>query len=428
MIDHKRLLTPADESKSFYGFVVVAVSFLIMLIAWGTYYSFGVFFVPILTELGWTRAMTAGAFSLAMIIQGPAGMVLGRATDRRGPRMVMSLGGLLLGLGYLLMSQIHAIWQLYVFYGVMMGIGMGAPYVSLAATIARWFTKKRGLMNGIVMAGVGLGAVIVPPLATRLISIYDWRTSYLILGGASLALVVIASQFLKRDPAQIGQAPYGHAEAGKQPAGTGTAVTFREAVRTRQLWLACGMSFCHGYCLFFIMVHIAPHTADLGFSAANGATVISIIGVASMVSKVGLGHVADRAGGRTGYFIAFTLAAIVMLSLMTIRDLRMLYVAAALFGIAYGGWAATQAPLLAELFGLTSLGTVIGMATLIWTVGGALGPFISGYIFDVSLSYQSAFMVAGIVALLGLLLTGMLKLAGKPKLTTAQMTSYPQSR
>ena len=148
-------------------------------------------------------------------------MYMGRLNDKLGPRLVMTICGIFLGLGVLLMSQVGGVWQLYLFYGVIIGIGMGGAFVALLSTVARWFVKRRGMMTGIVIAGVGLGQFIVPPIANWLISIYDWRMSYVILGSVVLVIGVLAAQFLRRDPAKMGLVPHGEQKAGEQQLASG---------------------------------------------------------------------------------------------------------------------------------------------------------------------------------------------------------------
>lgn len=407
--DQKSGQSSRTEPTFFYGYVVVSVACVIMVVTWGTYYSFGIFFKPILTEFGWTRAMTAGAFSLATIIQGVVAIPVGRLTDRFGPRMLLTLCGFLSGLGYILMSQINSIWQLYLFYGVMVGIGMGGPFVSLVSTIARWFAMRRGLMTGIVVAGIGLGAIVVPPIANWLILHYDWRIAYLVLGSTVLVLVMSATQFLKRDPAKIGQMPYGQEQIAENQSETEAgAVSFQKAIRTKQLWMVCAMFLCFGFSLFTIMVHIAPHATDLGFSTASAANILAIIGISSIVGKVGMGHVADRIGSRPGWTIGFITMAIAMFWLVATREIWMLYTFAVIFGFAYGGCVSVESPLVAELFGLSSHGIILGLGSFFFTIGAAIGPLQAGYIFDVSSSYQIAFLVCGVVVILGLVLTSFL--------------------
>jgi len=411
MLSNQETKPPGSTPAFFYGYWVAGAATIIMLAMWGTYYSFGIFFKPLLTEFGWTRAMTSAAFSLSTILHGIGGIFAGRLTDRFGPRMVIRITGLLLGLGYLLMSQTNSIWQLYIFYGIMIGVGMGGPFVPLLTTTARWFVVKRGLMTGIVAAGIGLGAVAIPPIANWLILHYDWRISYIILGSAVLVLTLPVAQLLRRDPAQIGQMPYGYQEESveQSPKIERRSVSFKEAIGTWQFWIVCAMTFCLGYCLFSIMVHIAPHTTDLEFSTVIAANTLAIIGLLSIVGKVGMGYVIDRTASRAAWFAGFIAMAIALFLLLTANDILMLYVCAAIFGFGYGACVAGETPLLAELFGLDSHGTIFGAVTFSFTIGAALGPFQTGYIFDVTSSYHTAFLICGVIAVFGLVSTAILK-------------------
>ena len=191
---------------------------------------------------------------------------MGGLNDKFGPRIVMSVCGLLLGIGYLLMSQLEALWQLYLFYGIILGTGMGGGFVPLMTTVARWFDQRRGMMTGIVTAGIGIGALVGPPVANGLISTYGWRSSYTILGSIVLVVIVLSAQFLKRDPSQVGQVSPGEKQRGKKglPMRNG-GLSLGEAIHTRPFWVLFAIIFCFGFCVFSIMVHIAAHAIELEF-------------------------------------------------------------------------------------------------------------------------------------------------------------------
>ena len=196
----KNTVVPTLEGKKpglFFGYVIVIAAFSIMIILHAGIYSYGVFFKPMSVEFDWTRAITSGAFSTSMFITAILFLFTGRLCDRFGPRIVVAICGFLFGLGYLLNSQVNAAWQLYLFWGVMVGMGNGGGFVPLTATVARWFTRRRATMTGIVVAGVGVGTMIGPPAASQLVSVYGWRTSYIIMGGIFLVLFVLAAQFLR---------------------------------------------------------------------------------------------------------------------------------------------------------------------------------------------------------------------------------------
>jgi len=389
---------------------VVGAALLITAMTFGSYNSFGIFFKPVLTDLNWTRTIISGGFSLSWIMQGLLGIVMGRLTDRFGPRVVLTISGFLVGLGYLLMSQIGAVWQLYLFYGVIIGSGMGGSWVPIVSTVARWFTKRRNLMTGIVLSGVSIGTLIAAPVASRLISSYDWRMSYVIVGGIVLVVVVSVAQLLRRDPTQARQRPYGGSEGQKQEFVSETPpFSLREAVHTRQFWLASGMFFCFGFCFYTIMTHIVLHAIELGISSTSAANILATIGGLSIVGRIVLGSAADRFGNRQVFIIGFILMAAALFWLVPAKELWALYLFVVIFGFALGGCATSESPLVAGLFGLSSHGLILGVINLLgFTFGAAVGPLIGGYIFDMTSSYQLAFIACGAMSVVGLTLTALL--------------------
>ncbi len=172
----------SEYQNSSYGYAVAAGAFIIMAVKRRvTFHAFGIFFKSMVAEFGWTRAETSGAFSLSLLISGFSAILMGRLTDKFGPRLVVTLCGLLMGLGYIIICWVTALWQLYLLYGLIIGIAMGGSWVPLMSTVARWFVARRTMIMGIVLAGLGIGGFI-GPIAEWLISITDWRTSYLIIG------------------------------------------------------------------------------------------------------------------------------------------------------------------------------------------------------------------------------------------------------
>ncbi len=402
--------SPGAKPGFFYGYIVVVAALAIMVASWGTYYAFGVFFNPVLIEFGWTRTMTAGAFSLSLLMNGLLGIVMGGLNDRFGPRIVVSFSGLLFGLGYLLMSQISAVWQLYLFYGVIVGTAMGGTFAPLASTVARWFVKRRGMMTGIIVAGIGIGTLIGPPAASWLIATYGWRLSYAILGSLILVVVVLAAQFLRRDPTQVGQVAYGADEVEKQRPRLGTwGFSLRETIHTRQFWMAFAMLLCYGSGVFTVIVHIVPHAISMGSSAASAANILATIGALSILGKIVLGSAVDRIGSRQGFIIGLTMMSASLFWLVSATEEWMFYLFAASFGFAYGSCSASVPPLVAALFGLRSLGLMLGVMNLGLFIGGAVGPLVAGNIFDVTGSYQVAFLISTAVGILSLILTALLR-------------------
>ena len=398
------------RTRFFYGYIVLAAAFIIQAAMFGPRMSFGVFFKPLLIEFGWTRALISGAFSISAIVEGSFGIIIGGINDRLGPRVVMTLCGLLVGLGYLLMSLTSAAWQLYLFYVIIIGIGMGGCYVPLMSTIARWFVKRRSVMTGIVVAGGGIGAIITPPVVNWLISTYGWRNSYIIMGALVLIIIIIAAQFLRRDPTQMGQLPYGANEGEERRLDFNTeGLTLKEAAYTKQLWMTVAMLFCFGFCIFTITVHIVPYATDIGISATAAANILATRSVAGLIGGILLGGLADRIGNRQGYTIGFILISAALVWLLSAREVWMLYLFAVILGFGGGGAATLTSPLAAELFGIRSHGLILGVIGFCHTIGAAVGPFMAGYIFDVTGSYQTAFLTCVAFAVVGLILAIILR-------------------
>ena len=407
---NKARQSPKAEPKFFYGYILVAAAFCIIFLAAGTQVSYGIFFKPLLAEFGWSRAITSGAFSLSWIMQGLIGIVMGRLSDRLGPRIVLTICGFLLGIGYFLMSQISAVWQLYVFYGVIIGIGMSGTLIPLQSAVARWFVARRGMMTGIILAGTAIGTTIGAPATNWLIRTYDWRMSYIILGGLVFVVVVILAQLLKRDPVQMGQMPYGQndgVEQGLKFKAKGFSLS--QALYTRQLWTIVAMFFCLAFPLFAITVHIVPHTTDLGIPAATAASILATLGALSIVGRIGMGGAGDRIGSIRAFIIGFAIMSAALFWLMPAKEAWGLYLFASIFGFASAGAGALTSPLIAELFGLRSHGLILGVTQLGFAIGAAVGPLIAGYLFDVASTYLSAFILCAILSIVGLVLSIVLK-------------------
>jgi MFS family permease len=394
---------PDTNNRSFYGYTIVIAAFFILMLFGGTRFAFGVFFKPVMNEFGWTRALTSGAFTLSWIVQGMTGILMGRLTDRFGPRVVMSMCGFFLGLGYLLMSQIDNLWQLYLYYGLIIGVG-SSVYVPMVSTVARWFKARRSMMTGIVVAGAGLGQFIAPPVANWLIFSFEWRTSYIILGTVVLLALIVAAQFLRRDPVQLSQATYGEYKEerhGLRQKIEGSSA--REALNSKQFWLLFFTFFCSGFYAWAIIIHIIPHATDLGISAANAAIILTLIGGLVIVGRIVWGIIGDRIGDNRAYIIGISISTLSLIWLALVDSGQMLYYFAPIFGFAWGV-AVLGSPLVAGVFGLSAHGAIMGLANLGYNIGGALGPLVFGYLFDIFGRYQQTFLINIIVAVLGLIL------------------------
>ncbi len=394
----------------FYGHIIVAASFAIQLICVGTYFTYGIFFKHLLNEFGWSRATISGASSVTMLFVGLMGIFSGRLNDRLGPRVIMVVSGLFLGGGYLLMSLLQAPWQLYLFLGVIVGTGMASHDIVTLSTVARWFVRRRGMMTGIVKTGTGAGQLMVPLIVTALIAGYGWRDSYIIIGIAALTLFVLLAQLFRRDPQQMGLLPDG-ADRTKSAASDSAeqGLSLREATRTRRFWIICLAYFSTIYCLLTIIIHIVPHVTDIGISEASAAGVLATIGGVSMAGRFIMGTASDRIGSKRAWIICFIILIASFIWLQFAWELWMFYLFAVVYGFAHGGCFIVISPMAAELFGTRAHGVIFGIIYFAGTLGGAVGPLLAGYIFDITQSYQIAFWILLILSAIGLTLISTVK-------------------
>jgi len=397
-----------NQSGFYYGYVIVAAVFVIMMTIWGTFYTFGIFFESFINDFGWSRALTSGASSIRDLVFGLVCILTARLTDRFGPRIVVSLCGILLGIGYLLMSQVNTSWQLYIYYGGIVACGMSA-YITMLSIVARWFERRRGMMTAIVFSGMGIGSMIAPPIAHRFIKTYGWRHSYILIAIIGFALIVLGAQFLKHSPGPETSSDTGCTKENHGPVSASSGLSLRKALTTMPFWLISMLYFFFLYSILSIAVHVFIHSTGLGISSAKAANILAIIGGLCVVGMNLAGSTADRIGNKRTLTISFLLMTISLIDLMFARHVWSLYLFAALFGLAYGGMQVIFSPLVADIFGLSSHGVILGAAAFVASIGAALGPFITGYIFDAMKSYDPAFLVCAIMAALGLILPQLLR-------------------
>jgi len=416
------------RSGFFYGYVVVAAGFVIWLVGWGTYTpSFSVFFKPLISEFGWSRAETSLAYSLSFLVLAGLGIVMGWLNDKLGPRKLVTGLGSFLGLCYLLMSQVRNLWQFHLNYIIVGSIGASTINVPVMVTLSRWFIRKRGLMIGIVQAGMGIGGFIFAPFAGWLILHHGWRTAYVVLGVITLSGMITAGLFLKGDPRDMGQSPDGdtlHMAPGGRPSSPGLhspGLFLGEAVRTRQFWVIAGLYGSFGFCRSTFLAHLAAHVQDLGFSLADGANVLALVIGSSMLSRIGMGRIADMIGNKPVFMMSFGATTLSLILGLIARDLWTLYLFSFLFGFGWGNQAVLRFTVTSEVFGLASLGVVIGVLSVAESIAATVGAYLAGYVFDVAGNYQMAFWAGIGVSMTGMILAGLLK-----PLTPTSRPSHPR--
>ena len=405
-------VTTNKKPRIFYGWFVLAGALLICAITYSMRYGFAVFYPEILNEFGWSRAETAAAFSLSLLVYGISSPIVGTLVDRFGPRRVLVFGAAVLAAGLLAMSQMNNIWLFYFLVGVVMAVGQN--FIGFAvhyAYLPNWFVRRRGLAYGVLMAGGGLASVLVG-LYQLLISSLGWRVAYAVLAVITLATVVpLAILLIRRTPQEKGLLPDGATEnLAKEGASAvrkdasdllivdrewvTTDWTLAKALRTHRFWFMFFMWLFFSMTLNLVLAHQPIYLQDIGFSAMFAATIFGLAGFTSMIGQL-CGFISDRIGREVTYTLGTigSIIAIGALMLATTSQPWLLYLYVIFWGIFFGILGPTQFASIADLFAGKHFGAINGFLLLGFGIGGAIGPWLGGYIFDVMNSYTLAFLI-----------------------------------
>lgn len=390
--------------KIFYGWVVLGAGFAIIGMGIGTLFSLGVFLKPIVEAMGWNRGTISSVAFVSWVIAGLGSFVWGILSDRFGTRAVVLSGGILVGLGLVLSSQITALWQFYLTFGLMVGLGMSAFYVPLSATATKWFTARRGLAVAIISGGNGFGTLLVAPLSRWLISTFDWRVALLILGDLAWFVVIPAALLIRNHPGELGTAAYGERSGDRGP-----EVGSRQVLKSLPFWTIAVTHFACCVAHSGPILHMVAHATDQGIAAMSAATVLGVSGFSAMLGRLVTGTLSDWFGAKRILVAALGFQAIMVLLFLFARELGTFYVLALFFGMAYGGVMPLYALVTREYFGERVIGTAYGGVFFISSIGMGVGSYAGGVIFDHLQSYQWLYLVSFAAGLLSVLLAAMLK-------------------
>lgn len=408
--------SPASLSKynPGYGWLVLSLSTMVMVGIYGTELSFGVYVKPMLEEFGWNRTLVSATMSILMGISGPFGILTGRMTDKYGPRVVITLGGVLAASGYVAMSLANSLWHLYLFFGIFLGLSISTCWPPLIATVSSWFRDKRVLAIGILTSGLTIGSMCIPPLIASLIDIHGWRASFWVMA-LIVVITTLPALFVLR------KRPNGDFESPHQAEKEGGAITDEDASVGRHEWTALGaagtlsflmiltIGFVTATGFFFLAVHLVPYATDLGFRPTSAALIFSFLSIGNILGKLLAWVIARRLGNRSTLALFVGLQALAIFSLVAANALWLLFALGALFGFGLGGSMAIRMSLIPDFFGTAVVGTLVGIAGNAWGLGGIVGPIFAGYIFDRSQSYDLAFFTGGSLLLMGVVASFLLK-------------------
>ena len=400
-------LSKKGRSALFYGWIVAVVAFFTLALVYSIRYSFSFLFVALLDEFGWSRADTAAMFSINVLVYGLALPGVGTLMDRLGPRRVMSAGAILLAIGAASVSLANTLWQFYLLFGVVMALGLCCiGWVPNTTVIANWFEARLGAALGIASAGLG-ATYVISASTEKLIFSVGWRGAYIILGAVVLLLALPLVALLQRGhPQDMGLLPDGEVKVAPAQVSRGQAMmaspsspeewTLGRALRTKALWLFFAASFLlWGIGTTLVITHQVAFTRDIGFSADFGALVYLAFGIAYFISNLG-GFISDSIGREKTMTVGVVgaMAGVLMLVLANwYPDARLLFLYSALFGLGAGLCAPVLTAALADFFQGKHFGAINGFVTMSFGVGGAISPWLGGYIYDQLHSYIPAFAI-----------------------------------
>lgn len=381
---------------------VLAASFLTMLVGTGSIHLVVVALKPITAEFDWPRAVLSTAFALQYFGGGVGGILMGAWLDRWGMIGPALLGAVMIGLGAMLTARIDAQWQIYLIYGLMMGLfGRGTLNAPHMANITRWFDRRRGMAVGIVFSGQALGGVLWPPLFDRAIETVGWRETSFWYGVLALVVMLFCAMPMVRRPPEPAE-PENPAEPAEP------AVPSPFPAKSLQVSLSTAIIGC---CISMSMplAHIVAWVSDLGYSSARGAEMLSVILLSAAISSfAGVGPFAERYGGLPT-LLAFSLLQALMLALFAVVDnLIALYVVSALFGFGYGGILPSYPVIVREFMPAAESGRRTGVVLMFAGVGMAVGAWFGGIVFDTVGSYAPAFLFGAAFNVLNLAIIGVL--------------------
>ncbi len=377
----------------FQRWIVLAAAFAIIALSIGTLFTLGVFLKPMEDGLGWSRSSIGAIGLFNWIVMGLGGVLAGYLSDRFGTRVVVLVGGVLLGLGLVLSSRVTEVWQLYATFGVLVGGGVSAFYVPLTVLAIKWFEDRRGLAAAVVSSGNGFGIMVLSPLSRWLINEFDWRGALLILGDAAWLVVIPAALLLKnpRPAPDAGAAGDSAAVPARQLAEPGEASP-RSIVGSWPVW-AIGLTHfaccaAHSGPIF----HMVSHAIDLGVTGMTAATLLGLSGLSSIVGRIATGLAADRLGTKRTLLTMLGLQAGMIALYLVARDLGALYALGLAFGVAYGGVMPLYALVTRDYFGERNMGTAYGVVFFVSSIGMGLGSYAGGAVHDAFGTYDWLFV------------------------------------
>jgi MFS family permease len=386
----------------FYGWVVVAVTAVVVLVTAGVRSAPGAFILSMTEEPGWSTASVSFAAAVGLVVFGLSGPLSGWLMGRIGVRSVVVLSLIVTSSALLATALVREIWQLTVFFGLVSGLGTGLVASVLGPTVAtRWFVRDRGLVTGILGASTSTGQLIFFPLLTALAVTAGWRVGAVVLAGLAIALVVPVLLWVRNDPADVGARPLGVAEGEIRHVPPPDGGVMGRAVRTSDFWFLAGTFFvCGATSNGLVGQHFIPHAVDHGFTPVAASAALAVMGFFNFVGTIASGWLTDRYDPRRLLLIYYGFRGISLLFLPFIHDTMTIGAFAILFGLDYIATVPPTVALVADRFGQHNVGIVYGWVFAAHMVGAAIAAWVAGIVRDSVGDYAYAFVAAGWIAII----------------------------
>ena len=394
--------------RVFYGWVIVAVGFVTMAVGVNARTAFSLLFPPILDEFGWERGVTAGAFSFGFLVSAALSPLVGRLMDRRGPRVVIEMGVIVMAAGLMLAPLVSRPWHLYATLGVLVGGGGNClGYTGQSLFLPNWFVRRRGLALSLAFSGVGVGSIVLLPWLQTVIARAGWRAACWALGLLVLGILAPLNLLLKRRPEDLGLEPDGDRSSRGAAAATRTNVvdaawvavdwTLARALHTPRFWWIAAGYFWGLFAWYAVQVHQTKYLVEVGFSPTHAAWALGLVSLVAVPGQIALGHLSDRIGREwvwTVGSLGFVLCLLALLVLRHAPTAALLYFMVASQGLLGYGLTSVIGAIPAEIFEGRHYGAVFGTLMLAAIGGGAAGPWVAGSLYDLTGSYTPAFWIA----------------------------------
>ena len=391
----------------FYGWIIIAVTFVTMAIGVNARTSFSLLFPPIINEFGWERGVTAGAFSFGFLVSAAVSPLIGRMMDRSGPRTVMELGVALMAAGLLLAPLTTQPWHLYLTIGVLVGSGsICLGYSGQSLFLPNWFNRRRGLAMGLAFAGVGLGSITLLPWMQHMIEQTGWRTACTAMGILVLVVLAPINLLLRKRPEDIGLQPDGDAAPSASSAqadleyrrsGLGRhRLDLSRALRTARFWWLAVGYFCGLYIWYAVQVHQTKYLLDIGFSPSVAVWALGAVSLLGIPGQIVLGHLSDRLGREwiwSASCLGFAICYAALIAMANSPTLLLVYVMVLAQGVLGYGLTSIMGAVVVEIFQGKNYGSIFGTVMLAAIIGGAAGPWVTGFLHDLSGNYTLAFAI-----------------------------------